>query len=569
MYKLITKGLRLLFIVALAAGLALGAAPVPVAHAATINVNSTTDNTTAGDGTCTLREAINNANADADTTGGDCAAGSGADTISLLAGTYTLTIVSTDEDANADGDLDITGGSDLTIQGAGAATTIIDGNGSVTNGRVLHITISDITVSIDGVTIQNGNMGDWGGGIYNHGSHLNVANSIISGNQASHHGGGIFNFGGTATISNSTISGNQTIHYGGGIDNSGAVTITNSTISGNQANWGGGGIRNSGGTLNVANSTLSGNQADSDGGGIYNGSGTTTLDNVTISGNTASGDGGGVTGDPQYGGIVNLRNTIIAGNTDTGGEAPDGSGTLTSLDYNLVGNSTGCTITLQANDQIGTGGSPIDPMLGPLADNGGATHTHALLIGSPAIDKGHCTDSGGNPVTTDQRGVARPQGATCDVGAYEKAIAPGVPDLSIGKSAIPDPVIAGGLLTYTINVAERGGLVDATGVQMTDTIPADTVFAWADNGGSLVGGDVLWSGLTISASQSISIAFVVTASYRPHATTLRWFLHNDHYQAVIATTAGISVVTGSAVTTTVRAIGAYLPTIQRNNVITP
>jgi hypothetical protein len=88
---------------------------------------------------------------------------------------------------------------------------------------------------------------------------------------------------------------------------------------------------------------------------------------------------------------------------------------LTSQGHNLVGNKTGCTVTATTGDLFGTGASPINPQLGPLANNGGTTQTHALLSGSPAINAG---DSAGCPAT-DQRGIARPQGVACDIGAHE------------------------------------------------------------------------------------------------------------------------------------------------------
>jgi len=122
----------------------------PAAEAANLSVNDTSDSLVAGDGKCTLREAIINANTDSDTTSGDCAAGSGADVIDLPMGTYTLSVTGSGEDASFTGDLDIT--DDLTITGAGWATTIIDGGGI---DRVFHI-LSGATTEISGVTIRNG-----------------------------------------------------------------------------------------------------------------------------------------------------------------------------------------------------------------------------------------------------------------------------------------------------------------------------------------------------------------------------------------------------------------------------
>ena len=182
-----------------------------------------------------------------------------------------------------------------------------------------------------------------------------------------------------------------------------AVTILRSTISGNSATQDGGGIF--AGSLAVTNSTISGNSAARFGGGI-SASGTTTIVNSTIANNTGA-TGGGV----RNGGFsVTARNTIFAKNTATTTD-PDFSGALTPQGFNLIGNNTGTTITpAQFTDQIGTAASPIDPLLGPLQDNGGPTPTLALLAGSKAIDKGgSATDPiTGNPIITDQRGFTGP-----------------------------------------------------------------------------------------------------------------------------------------------------------------
>jgi hypothetical protein len=95
------------------------------------------------------------------------------------------------------------------------------------------------------------------------------------------------------------------------------------------------------------------------------------------------------------------------------GSSPDCAGALTSAGHNVIGNDGGCTLAPAAADQIGTAGSPLDPKLGPLANNGGYSQTHALLGGSPAIDTG-----GSTCASTDQRGFARPAGTACDIGAF-------------------------------------------------------------------------------------------------------------------------------------------------------
>lgn len=227
----------------------------------------------------------------------------------------------------------------------------------------------------------------------------------------------------TVTIADATFLGNfATVGDGGGVLVTGALAVfSGSTFEGNQAAGGGGGICGFG--FRVVNTTVSGNQA-ARGGGIWFNSGTNTLANVTIVGNTATGPsgGGGFLGSAH----PSVRSTIVAGNTASPG--PDCAGGMTSAGYNLVGNGTGCTFTSATGDQVGSGATPIDPLVGALADNGGPTKTRALQPGSPAIDAGNpagCTDLLDMPLLADQRGDVRPTdgdgsgGARCDVGAYE------------------------------------------------------------------------------------------------------------------------------------------------------
>jgi hypothetical protein len=167
---------------------------------------------------------------------------------------------------------------------------------------------------------------------------------------------------------------------------------------------------------------------------LFSNFGAVTLTSSTISGN--GGDLGG--GLRNIGGTLVSRNTIIAQNTSPAG--PDILGSLISQGFNLIGNNTGAIVALmQFSDQIGTAGSPLDPLLGPLQDNGGPTWTRALLSGSLAIDKGHSSGS-----TTDQRGFSRPAddpvvtnvsgGDGGDIGAFEAgSAAPSLDILSITR----------------------------------------------------------------------------------------------------------------------------------------
>ena len=274
-----------------------------------------------------------------------------------------------------------------------------------------------------------------GGGVGNasHEATVNIINSTVSGNTAGS-GGGIFLVG-TVTIINTTVSGN-TAGSGGGIENrGGTLNITNSSVGGNTAGSGGG--ISSVGTLTLANSSVNGNTASGSGGGIYNDSGTLTLNltSSTVSGNTADQGGSGI----WNSGTVELINSIIANNP-----SGDCSGTVSSLGHNLDGDGT-CNLT-ELTDLPST-----NPLMGPLQDYGGATLTHALLPGSPAIDVipvVDCTDPGGNPITTDQRGVARPQGSGCDIGAFEAETAVAIPIPSVSHGALV--VLAGVLATLLL-----------------------------------------------------------------------------------------------------------------------
>ena len=377
----------------------------------TFPVNSTADEVdlTPGDnlcltqtGTCTLRAATEQANASA-----------GDDVINLPAGDYGLTIGGADEDASATGDLDLnpSGATPerVTITGAGARTTRIIG---VAGDRVLNWTDDNIIVDISGVTITGGSGASFGAGI---------------------------DGGGTFTLTNVAVTGNHadnpaTLHnQGGGIFNQGGMTLVNVTLSGNSAsgsgNPQGGGLFDLGNVnSSLENVTMSGNSVATTSGGNPQGGGffylastgiTATLRNVTIAGNTTGGtQGGGLyTLDP-----ISLGNTIIALNRTAGASpavsncAGGGGDAVISLGHNLDEGSD-CNFTA-ATDLRDT-----DPLLGPLQDNGGQLDTRALLLGSPAIDTG---DAAACPAT-DARGIARPSGAGCDIGAFEFFVPPPPP----------------------------------------------------------------------------------------------------------------------------------------------
>ncbi len=307
-------------------------------------------------------------------------------------------------------DITLSGGWDAGFTTQSGMSTI-DGQGTV---RGISIN-SSVTAIIERFTLQNGSSPFSGGGIYNFSGSLELINSIIINNASS----GILNRdGGTVTLTNSTVSNNTSNSgNGGGINNNSSnstVILTNSIVSGNSASTGGGIYNN--GTLTIDNSTISGNTATF-GGGIEN-YGLLTLSNSTVSNNSASIYPGGIFFGFGTSGSATLKNTIIAGNFGFSGFPDCSGGTLNSQGYNIIKDAGDCAITGDTTGNL----IGIDPMLGPLQNNGGATFTQALLAGSPAVDAGNptgCTDQNNNLLATDQRGISRPQGARCDIGAFE------------------------------------------------------------------------------------------------------------------------------------------------------
>jgi hypothetical protein len=271
-----------------------------------------------------------------------------------------------------------------TVVGAGARSTIIDAGAF---SKVFYATGG--TNSVSGLTMRNGN-GDSEVGL------------------GLPRGGAVFVEQGSLTLTNVTVSGSTaaSADQGGGVAiQAGSMTIVGSTIVGNTVTSGGGpqggGIYVAGGSMTIRNSTISGNSTfdidgtEDQGGGVYVEAGTLTMDNVTIARNGSSG-GGGIYVNGANSPTVTMQRTLIAGNSigACAGVAPTGS-------LNMASDAT-----------CGFAGSPQNPLIGALANNGGQTDTHALAAGSPAINAG-----GTCSTTTDQRGVAR-QGA-CDIGAYE------------------------------------------------------------------------------------------------------------------------------------------------------
>jgi CSLREA domain-containing protein len=395
------------------------------AHAATFTVNNNGDafdanpgngicETAAGNGICTLRAAVQEANAFA-----------GDDVINVAAGISTITLTSGT-------DISIT--SNLTINGTGANQLTINGG----TGLNRIFSTDSATVTIRGVTLTGGN-------------------GVGTGNPGLSFGGAIYANGGTLTLDSVVVTGNTTTNTGGGLYIFGGTNhvIRNSTFSNNFDAVACGAIRLDNASTLIVNSTISGNEAPEAGGTCTLAGGTTTFRNSTVTNNSAfdaTFSSGGVY--VEDGGTVNLGNTIVAGNTSR--IAPDirnsttTPGTITTSGGNLIGNNTGANAPAFAmigapnanGDYVGTNGSVINPLLGPLQNNGGTTPTHALMSNSPAIDRGINALATAAGLTTDQRGFARIVDgdlngtAIVDIGSFEFAAAPTAATAVVGGRAM-------------------------------------------------------------------------------------------------------------------------------------
>lgn len=296
----------------------------------------------------------------------------------------------------------------LQIVGTGASNLTIDGG--IDTNRIFYITS---TGTISGVTLTGGNAT---GARFN-----NIGGAILA------------QEGSALTLNSVLVTGNSApTGQGGGVyyQSAGSHLIINSTFSGNSAQICAA-VMNGSSTVTAINSTFSGNITPNSGGGFCVNNGRSTLRNVTITNNSAS-QGGGIIA--FAGSNLTIGNSIVAGNISTSNSNPEiqnPNSEFTSLGNNIIGDSvgdsadTGKPITYQSTDILDT-----PPMFGTLQNNGGQTPTHALLSGSPAIDKGNnslAIDASNNPLLFDQRGTPYARiidgngdlTATVDIGAYE------------------------------------------------------------------------------------------------------------------------------------------------------
>ncbi len=448
-------------------------------------------------------------------------------TVTLTSGcTYTLTAINNTTDGGGVG-LPVIKGR-VTIQGSGA--TIARSTASGTPVFRIFDVASTGSLTLNSVTIKNGlanNGQQGGGGIMSHGT-LTITGSTFTGNSApatSGTSGGAINNSGTLNLSTSTFTGN-TGQEGGGVFNQKTATITNDTFTGNTATiYGGGALLNAAGTMTVTRSTFSGDTGP--GGGAIDNDATLNISNSTFTGNTGGTNGGGA--------IDNFGSITATQTTFSGNSSPYGANVL-----NYTGFTFKVSMTIVANGQGGGpncgGGQPVtdagynldtgttcgfatanhslsstNPNLGPLATNGGSTQTMALPAGSPAVDAIPASTSGCTG-TTDQRGTTRPQGAGCDIGAYELV------QSGSGTPSVP------------------------TGLKVTGTTASSVSLSWNASTGSPTGYTVYRNGKSIGTTGGPSATTYTDLTASPSTTysyTVDAFSGSNHSaqsSAVQATT---------------------------------
>ncbi len=422
--------------------LALAASPVSAANFAPTDVPG-------------LIAAINTANANRED-----------DVIDLGGRTFTLTAV---DNTTTDGPNGLPG-----ILGDGGRSLTIR-NGTIERDpaapllRFLRVS-ADATLSLETTALRSGSLRlspypHSGAAILNSGT-LTVVASTLSDNDAWPKLAGAILNNGSLDVTASVFSGNFAL-FAGAILNNGSLSVSGCTFVQNGAEAGAAAIENDATISAIRNTTFSRNRTLS-GGAISNYGSIGVISNSTFA--FDEGLVGGTIDNGVFGEILELSSNIIAANLAT--TAPDiaNEGSIVSAFDNVIGVGDGSGILNGVNgNQVGSSGAPLDPLLGPLADNGGSTFTHALLPGSPAIDRGS------NPagLAYDQRGAgfARVAGARADAGAFELQMA----DLSVVKTGTPDPVLAGASMTWTVTVQNAGPGAALT-VAVSDLLPAGTTF---------------------------------------------------------------------------------------------
>ena len=322
----------------------------------------------------------------------------------------------------------------------------------------------DNTALLDGFTITGGyasggcNNCFWGGGMYNEGGSPSLTHVTFADNTGIN-GAGMTSNTGSPSLTNVTFSRNTAVNgAGGGMHNeSGNPALTNVTFSGNTAAVGGG-FSTASASPSLTNVTLSGNTASLRGGGIYNEEGNPSLTNVTISDNIANVAGGiyNTSGNPI------MTNSVLYGNTNEQLYIMSGTPVVT---YSIVQGGYA--------ESIGD-----DPLLGPLQDNGGYTQTMALGQGSPAIDMGDPE----NCLETDQRGVNRPWGNGCDIGAYEYQDTTPPTVMSVSSTTADGTYGTGSAIDVTVKFSEPVNITGAPQLRLETGATDQIASYWSGDG---------------------------------------------------------------------------------------
>ncbi|HNE67937.1 MAG TPA: choice-of-anchor Q domain-containing protein, partial [Anaerolineales bacterium] len=333
-------------------------------------------------------------------------------------------------------------------------------------GDVINVATGTYTFSSNGtpnVVIINKNLKLSGG--WNSGFTTQTGASVIDGANANN---GILAVSGTVNVENFVVKNSKSYNGGAVYIVNGSFTLTRSTLMNNVATQHGAGIFLDNGTLNVVNSTVTGNKATSGGGGIYvsnNAAGSAFIQNSTVAYNTA-GTGGGIR---RSNGTYNITNSIIANNSSSN-SGPDCAGTIAVANYNIIEDVTGCSITGGSNNLN------VDPAIENSLS--GSILSHALMLGSPAIDAG---TSVGCP-STDQLGLSRPQGSACDIGSIEYMDFPPTV-LEVTRAGLNNTSAA--LVAFAVNFSENVTGVDANDFALTTTGVSGAVISSVSGSGSI------------------------------------------------------------------------------------
>jgi hypothetical protein len=427
-------------------------------------------------------------------------------------------------DGNANGTENFGGGIYMSFQSNATLTNITVTNNTAGSGGGLAI-FGGSSPLITNASFTNNSAPFTGGGVLIQDSTPNFLNVVISGNSSSAEGGGFTNNYSDSVLTNVTFSNNSVVGGPGGglMNNHSAPVLTDVLFNGNTVTGGGAGSYNYYSNPILNNVTFTNNIAGRRGGGLGNENSNPILTNVTFSGNSATQTVGASPwgGGGMYNENSNpvLKNVTFGGNSSSLARAMSNSGTSTlqisnsifwdggANEFSNTGSGSinilysivqgGCPIGATCTDVVAN-----DPLLGILANNGGVTQTMALGVGSPAINAGN----NGTCATTDQRGVTRPQGSACDMGAYEAGVLiDTVPvDFSAGTlgSCVVDNAIGNGALklnlpstscVFTSRVHNANGLVDWTSLTSTATLPTGTSISFEARSGNTPSPDALWT----------------------------------------------------------------------------